>query len=183
MAQKRAALSALLDQKVPLLESALEVALQQLVERVVVGQPDVTNAMDPADLATLKFNYVQSMNAAKSGVHGLLEMEELERRSKGAMTNSTGDVFVRLNTELSTLLQGPSRLLAQKYSLRAAVPAAKTRPNAEILLSDLMSVTPVEVIGREIDSAVEALGKAKIGLEKAQRDAASRQARDAWDKA
>lgn len=180
VSERRAILNDTLAQAVPALENLVAEAVDQLVEKVVLVQHEVTMAMDVSDRATLKYNLEQAKRAAVSGVRGVVDVAVLEERSKKALLNQTGATFIHPNEELSPLLSGAVGLLTKSgYTLRL-VSARAGRP---VMLSDLIGGTSLGVIGRNVDGAVEELGKAKIALAAVQQEVQQRAARKLWDEA
>lgn len=178
----RAKLNEAIEKVASALEILMRESLNKTVEKIVIGQGEVTNSMDPAELAVLKVNIVNGIDSAVSGVRGAIIDVDLEKRSERARPNSTGDSFIRIGSVLTPLVQGVTGLLANAgYNLSSL--RGGRGSHGQITFGDLEDGFVSEQVARDLDSATERLGKAKYALKEAEQRVASDKARSAWDNA
>lgn len=161
------------------LETMLRDSLNALIEKLLNEQADVVNSKEPADVATLKFNTVQAIDAAVAGVHEVIASINLDAATRAVRTNSTGDSLIKLDSGLTQLLQ-PLVLLLRDAGFRVN---SQNGSMATVGVSDLPNWLGFMRASRALDQPAERYGKAKIELQEAEHAVAADKAKSAWDNA
>lgn len=161
------------------LETMLRDSLGALIAKLLDEQADVLNSKEPADVATLKFNALQAIDAAVAGVHGIVASINLDTATLRVRKNVTGESLIDLDPGLTQLLK-PLVLLLRDAGFRVD---SQNGTMADVRVSDLPNWIGFKVVPRSLDQPAEQYGKAKIDLQEAEHAVEADKAKSAWDNA
>ncbi|MBS0024118.1 hypothetical protein [Microbacterium paraoxydans] len=159
----------------------LAAALEQMLERTIVEQHDITTAMNPAELVTLKINITQAATTAIDQVDAQLDLLDIEELAKKARPNMTGESFVDYREVLSPLLRITGELLQKAGYSMEGLESARFGRGYDI--ANLNAGYAAPTAARRLDAAIEGYGKAAAALAEADTAAKQARAREAWDNA
>lgn len=161
------------------LESLVRDGLNALIAKLLDEQPDELNSMEPAEVATLKVNAGQAIDAAVAGVHGVIASIDLDAATRTVRKYTSGGSYISLDSGLAQLLR-PLVLLLRDAGFEVYT---RNRTMANFSVSDLPNSTAFIMAVRSLDRPAEEYGKAKIDLQEAEHAVAAENAKSAWDNA
>jgi hypothetical protein len=161
------------------LEKLVREGLNALIAKLLDEQAKVVNSKEPADVATLKFNALQAIDAAVAGVHGIIASINLDTATRSARKNLSGGSYISLDSGLTQLLK-PLVLLLRDAGFQVY---SRNGTMADFRVSDLPNSTAFLMAARSLDGPAEQYGKAKIDLQEAEHAVAADKAKSAWDNA